>query len=93
MSRRRAPLFGGNTTFAGFAVTVTVCIGALALLLTGCVMLVRAKTDQDISAGREMVLQGVAALGLALGLLSRTRQDPAATVEQPATVTATPTAE
>lgn len=88
MSRRRPPLFGGNTTFTGAVVTVTVCLAALGMLATGCVMLVQSKTAEQVSAGEKMVLQGVAGLGLAVGLLSRTRQDPAATIEQPATVTA-----
>lgn len=94
MSRRsRPPLFGGNTTFAGAVVTVTVCFGALAMLVTGCVMLVIAAVSSSpapeaVSAGEKMVLQGVAGLGLATGLLSRTRQDPAATIEQPATISA-----
>lgn len=86
MARRRQ-LFGGNTTLAGALVTITVCVGALAVIGTGCVLMVAGRVDD----GRETLLQGAAILGIAVGLLSRTRQDPAATVEAPAHVTATPT--
>lgn len=79
MSRRRPPIFGGNTTFAGAAVTVTSCLVTAATVGAGVTLLVQGRIDE----GRETLLQGGAFLATTVALLSRTRQDPAATVEQP----------
>lgn len=86
MARRRPPLFGGNTTLAGALVTSTACLATLSTVGTGCYLFVAG----DAEGGREALAQGVGFAGIAVALLSRTRQDPAATVERPATITATP---
>lgn len=88
MSRRqRAPWFGGNTTLAGAFVTVTSCAVTAGTAATGCVLMIQGKVND----GREALLQAGAFLATTVALLSRTRQDPAATIEQPATVTASTT--
>lgn len=86
MARRRRTLFGGNTTLAGAMVTATACLVTISTTATGCVLMVQGQVDD----GRETLLQAGAFLAATVALLSRTRQDPAATVEQPANVTATP---
>lgn len=82
-------MFGGNTTLAGALVTITSCAVTAGTIATGCVLMVQGHIDD----GRETLLTGGGFLATTVALLSRTRQDPAATVEQPASVTATPAPE